>query len=77
MATCPRCKGPLTDGHRCPKRHSLVALELAASAIAGGLVGWLLLFAFDPFVEIAADMDVMSIVIGAIAGVAINRFLRS
>jgi hypothetical protein len=76
MATCPRCKGPLTDGHRCPKRRSLVALELTASALAGGLASWLLLVAFDPFQQIA-DMDVISIVAGALAGIAINRFIRS
>lgn len=76
MATCPRCKGPLTDGHRCPKRRSLMALELTASALAGGLAGWLLLAAFDPRGQIT-DMDVISFVAGAVAGVAINRFIRS
>src|SRR6185436_7317715 len=28
MATCPRCKGHLTDTHRCPKSRVMVALEI-------------------------------------------------
>jgi hypothetical protein len=76
MATCPRCKGPLTDGHRCPRRRSFVAIEIIASALAGGLALWLLQAAFDPFGQIA-DMDVLSFAAGMVAGVAINRFVRS
>lgn len=75
MATCPRCKGPLTDGHRCPNRRVWVALEIAASAIGGGLAGWLLLAAFDPRGQIT-DMDTVTIVVGAAVAVGINRLVR-
>jgi hypothetical protein len=75
MATCPRCKGHLTDGHRCPKSRYLVPLEIVASAVVGGLAGWLLLAAFDPRGQ-ASDLDSVSILIGLVAGVIINRMLR-
>ena len=56
MATCPRCKGHLTEGHRCPRRQSLVAAEIIACAIGGGLVAWLTLIGFDPHGQVT-DMD--------------------
>ena len=75
MATCPRCKGPLTDNHRCPRRPSIVAAELVASGLAGGLVAWLLLIAFDRFNQLA-DMDAITIIVGASVGVGLNRLVR-
>ena len=75
MSTCPRCKGPLTDGHRCPRRTSLVALEIVTWAFAGALAGWLLLLIFDPNGQLADDA--VTIVVGGAAGVAINRFVRA
>ena len=76
MATCPRCKGPLTDDHRCPRRQSLVVLEIVATALGGGLAGLLLLAAFDPRGQIA-DLDVITFVIGAAVAAGINRLIRS
>lgn len=76
MATCPHCKGHLTDGHRCPRRRRLVAIEILASALVGGLGAWLLLAAFDPRGQIT-DMDGVAIGLGILAAVGINRFVRS
>jgi hypothetical protein len=75
MSTCPRCKGPLTDGHRCPGRTSFAALEIVAWAIAASLAGWLLLLIFDPNGQVADDA--VTIVIGAAVGIGINRFVRN
>jgi hypothetical protein len=75
MSTCPRCKGPLTDGHRCPRRTSFVALEIVGSALAGGLGGLLLLAAFDPRGQVA-DMDTITFVVAAAVAVGINRLVR-
>lgn len=75
MATCPHCKGHLTDGHRCPRRRSLVIAEIIASAIAGGLGGWLILATFDPRGQIT-DMDGVAIVTGMLVAVGINRLVR-
>jgi len=75
MATCPRCKGHLTDGHRCPRRPAIVALEIAASGVAGGLASLLLLGLFDPHGE--TQMDALAVSIGALAAIGINRLVRS
>jgi hypothetical protein len=75
MATCPRCKGPLTEGHRCPRRQSFVVLEIVLWAIGGALGGWLLLFIFDPQTQLSDDA--VTLVLGAAAGVGINRLIRS
>lgn len=75
MATCPKCKGHLNDGHRCPKRRSFVAVEIIACAIVGGLAGLLLLGYFDPFGQ-ATDMDSVSFIVGAVIAIGINRMLR-
>lgn len=39
MATCPRCMGPLTDTHRCPRSRSRRSASLAAVLMTGALVG--------------------------------------
>lgn len=76
MATCPHCKGHLTDGHRCPRRRGLVVLEIAACAIGGGLASLFLLAFFDPFRQ-ATDLDAVAALGGAVVAVGINRMLRS
>ena len=65
MSTCPRCKGHLTDSHRCPRRPYMVPLEILASAVAGGVLGLVL-----------AD-SMLAVVAGAFIAVGINRALRS
>jgi hypothetical protein len=78
MATCPYCKGHLTDGHRCPasRRRYLTIIEVIASFIAGGFAGLLLLAAFDPRGQVT-DMDAVAFTVGALMAVGINRFIRS
>jgi hypothetical protein len=75
MATCPHCKGHLTEGHRCPRRRGYVIAEILACGIAGGLAGLLLLAAFDPRGQ-ATDLDTVAMTTGAIVAIGINRFLR-
>jgi uncharacterized membrane protein YeaQ/YmgE (transglycosylase-associated protein family) len=76
MATCPHCKGYLSDGHRCPRRRGSVAAEIIASGIVGALASYLLLAAFDPRGQ-ATDMDLIAIVAGAAVAIGLNRLLRS
>ncbi len=76
MATCPHCKGHLTEGHRCPRRRGYVIAEIVACGIAGGLAGLLILAAFDPH-SLATDMDTTAILGGAAVAIGINRILRS
>jgi hypothetical protein len=53
-----------------------VAVEIVASLIAGGLAGLLLLAAFDPRGQVT-DMDTIAFIVGALAGVGINRLIRA
>jgi hypothetical protein len=75
MATCPRCKGHLTEGHRCPHRRAYVIAEVLASGIVGGLIGWFILAVFDPH-GMATDLDATAVIGGIVVGIGINRFLR-
>lgn len=76
MATCPHCKGHLTDGHRCRKRNWLVVLEITACALGGAIASMLLLAAFDRYQQ-ATDLDMIAAVAGALVAVGINRMLRA
>jgi zinc transporter ZupT len=76
MATCPRCKGHLTESHKCPRRPAIVAAEITASALAGGIIGFLLIAIFDPTEQIT-DVDLILVVAaGALVCVGINRAIR-
>jgi hypothetical protein len=77
MSTCPRCKGHLTDNHRCPRRPIAVAAEVVAAALAGGAAGLLLVIMFDPSGHQISDLEsAISIAVGASLAVGINRALR-
>jgi len=75
MATCPRCKGHLTDNHRCPRRPAVVAAEIVAAGIVGALGGLLVVALFDPNGKVA-ELDTVSMVGGALLAIALDRGLR-
>ncbi len=72
MSTCPRCHGHLTRGHRCPRSRLAVALELAVTAIVGGLAAIVFAAVFDPH-QVTIDLDLLVFCIGAMAALAIHR----
>jgi uncharacterized paraquat-inducible protein A len=72
MATCPRCRGHLTDSHRCPKRRGRVLAEIIACGIVGAVLGLLLFAVFLP----RDDMDAIGILGGAALAIGVNRVLR-
>ena len=74
MATCPRCRGHLTDSHVCPRHPARTAVELLGAILAGGLVGQMLVAWLDPRGQ--ADLDVIGIVVGACLAVGVYRSLR-
>ena len=76
MATCPRCKGHLTDSHKCPRRPAIVGAEITAVALAGALAGFLLVAIFDTHEQIT-NVDLILVVgAGALIGVGIRRVMR-
>ena len=76
MSTCPRCKGHLTDTHRCPRRPLFVAVEITLWALAGGFAGFLLVALFDPHGQMP-DVDLIAAVVGALVAVGLNRAVRA
>jgi zinc transporter ZupT len=76
MATCPRCKGHLTDSHRCPRRPVIVAAEITAAALAGALVGLLMISLFDQHGRGTDTEYFLSVVAGALIAVGIHRVVR-
>jgi uncharacterized membrane protein len=77
MATCPRCKGHLTDSHKCPRRPLIVAAEITAAALAGGFVGLMLVAIFDRAGQITDTDYTISVLAGALIAIGIYRALRS
>jgi len=74
MATCPRCKGHLTENHRCPRSRSRIVFETGLAAVAGGLFTLLVVSLADPQGQFS--MDGIALVAGALAGVGLDRFFR-
>lgn len=74
MATCPRCRGHLTDSHRCPRRPAKVALEVAVVGVLGALAGTLLNGWLDPSGH--ARLELVALVGGALVAIGINRAVR-
>lgn len=71
MATCPRCKGYLTDSHRCPRRPFVAALRTTLAVVGGAIAGLLLVTLIDPNGQ-TVDATLF-IVVGGILGGAIYR----
>jgi hypothetical protein len=74
MATCPRCKGHLTENHRCPRSAARKIFEGSLAAV-GGAFGVLLIMAIvDPHGQF--PLEGVLLVGGGLAGVGIYRWLR-
>jgi uncharacterized paraquat-inducible protein A len=74
MATCPRCKGHLTENHRCPRSPARKVFEISLAAIAGGVVMLVIMSIVDPHGQ--TSIDGLLLVAGALAGVSLNKWLR-
>jgi hypothetical protein len=75
MATCPRCRGHLTETHRCPRRPTVVAAEITLAALAGGLVALLAVALIDPHGQMT-HIDTVVVTVGVFAGIGLDRLLR-
>jgi hypothetical protein len=47
MATCPRCLGPLTENHRCPRGRFTRLTDALITVAVGGGIGALAVFAVE------------------------------
>ena len=71
MATCPRCKGHLTENHRCPRSAARKVFEVSLAALGGAFAVLLIMAIVDPHGQ--ASFDGMLFVGGGFAGVGVNR----
>lgn len=74
MATCPRCKGHLTDSHRCPRRPVVVALQTTLAVVGGAAAGLLLVALIDPNGEMTDAT--LFLIVGGILGATLYRAVR-
>lgn len=72
MATCPRCRGHLTDGHTCPRTRTAIGFELVVTALAGGLSAIVFLAVFDPQ-QVTADLDGLVFTAGALFALGVHQ----
>jgi hypothetical protein len=75
MATCPHCKGHLTEHHRCPRSPGRRAIEATLAAVGGGLAVLLVMSIVDPHAVISSDGPLL--LVGALAGIGLDRWLRA
>ena len=75
MATCPRCKGFLSDNHKCPRRPFMVATEIVLAALAGGFAALLIVALIDPHGRLT-NVDGGAVILGALSGIGLDRYFR-
>lgn len=71
MATCPRCLGPLSEGHRCrPVWIKRLRRQMGATLV-GGALG-----AFVHVLLVPEQLPVMGFVIGGLLAFGLNEAIR-
>ena len=74
MATCPRCRGHLTDSHRCPRRPLVVATEITLAALTGAFAALFIVAVTMPQGRLIVDLS--ALLIGGLCGVGLDRYFR-
>ena len=74
MATCPRCRGHLTDSHRCPRRPLVIATEITLAGLAGAFVALFVVALAVPQGRLIIDLS--AILVGALCGAGLDRYFR-
>ena len=71
MATCPKCLGPLTENHRCPRGVSRRVTDALATIAAGGLAGWMCVLALEE--RPASALIIAAAALGAVLATAVRQ----
>ncbi len=71
MATCPRCLGPLSEGHRCRPIWIKRLKRQLSFTLVGGLLG-----AFVHALIATDHLPVMGFVLGGLLGFVFNEAIR-
>ena len=71
MATCPRCLGPLSEGHRCKPVWIKRLIRQALAVIVGASLGGLVQFLIDP-----KNVPAIGFVIGGLFAFALSEGMK-
>ena len=74
MATCPRCLGPLTEDHRCPRGRFSRIGDALAPVVGGALLGGLIPVIFSANASLALVLAAAAL--GAVLANAVRQALR-
>jgi hypothetical protein len=71
MATCPRCLGPLTEDHRCPRGRFSRITDALTTVVIGGIIGGVVVFAIEE--RPAAAMVIAAAALGGVLANAVRQ----
>jgi hypothetical protein len=74
MATCPRCLGPLTEDHRCPRGRFSRIGDALAPVVGGAVVGGLIPVIFSANASMALVLAAAAL--GGVLANAVRQALR-
>ncbi len=74
MATCPKCLGPLTDNHKCPRGRLGRITDALATTAVGALAGWVLVLMIED--RPAGALILAAAALGAILASAVRQAIH-
>ena len=73
MATCPKCLGPLTDDHKCPRGPLSRLSDALVTTAVGALAGWMVILIVDE--RAAGALILAAAALGAVLASAVRQAL--
>ena len=74
MATCPKCLGPLTDDHKCPRGRLGRVTDALATTAVGALAGWVLVLTIED--RPAGALILAAAALGAVLASAVRQAIH-
>jgi hypothetical protein len=74
MATCPKCLGPLTDNHKCPRGRLGRVTDALATTTVGALAGWVLVLMIED--RPAGALILAAAALGAVLASAVRQAIH-
>jgi hypothetical protein len=71
MATCPRCLGPLTENHRCPRGRFSRIGDALSTVVGGAVVGGIVPMIFNTNASLALVLAAAAL--GAVLANAVRQ----
>ena len=71
MATCPRCLGPLTDDHKCPRGLLGRMTDALVTTSVGAISGWMVVLMIEE--RPAGALIIAAAALGAVLATAVRQ----